>query len=189
MSAPQYEIIGVIVRPVAAATSTGCGGGITALVIALFGWVCAGIVGLKVGVLIPGIDIEQYEPESAWIPPWLDLWPDPRTGLFISSDERNCYAKGYDFSACPANLREAALQAREDSEAAPVPPTHAETGTGLKKVKITHNCNLRPAASGDGQPISLLGAGEECDMTQRSGAWTKVNCPSGDGWVGKACLN
>ncbi len=62
MSAPQYEIIGLIVRPVAAATSSGCGGGITALVIALFSWVCAGIVGLKVGVLIPGIDIEQYEP-------------------------------------------------------------------------------------------------------------------------------
>lgn len=87
----------------------GCG----ALLIFGLAWIMCGGIFMKVGIIIPGFDIEDYSSEKHWLPPWLDLWPDPRHGLFISGNERLCYAPGYDFCDCPSETQ--ALVFAEDN--------------------------------------------------------------------------
>jgi hypothetical protein len=172
----KYEVVGVILAPVQSASQGGCAGMIALLVGLGLTWACAGVGFMKVGIIIPGFDIEDHEVDGDWVPPWLDLWPDSRHGLFISSEERACYAPGYDFSACPAELRadaEAARTAAADTR------ERATTSTG---------CNLRPSPNTSNTPIRELAAGQECSVNERKGSWVSVECDDTEGWVSSSCL-
>ena len=111
----------------------GCG----TLFLLLLGWFFVGSLVLNIGVLIPGYDIEDYSPEEHWMPPWLDLWPDARHGIFISGAERSCYADGYDFCDCPSDLRAKILEDDDKAETPKIKRNSYKRHCG--KYSLSHN--------------------------------------------------
>ena len=173
----------IIIEVVEAAPAGGGGAGCAMLIMAACAWACCGNMILNAGILIPGFDIEDYSPEEHWMPPWLDLWPDARHGIFISGKERACYAEGYDFSDCPSDIR-SKLQEERATEAAEKAAAEA-----VEYVTMGQTCNIRPDASTDNSPVGKVAKGDRCEVVWRSGGWTQVDCDGTRGWVGKVCLD
>jgi hypothetical protein len=134
-------------------------------------WTCAGVSLMKVGIIIPGFDITDHDASNDWIPPWMDLGGDSPHGFFISSDDRSCFATGYDRSGCPSEMH---------AQAADFHAQHI--------VRTAKGCNLRPSPSTTNTPIRQLAAGDECYVNASSGDWLSVQCGGSRGWISKACL-